>query len=159
MLASGCFCTNQVWIPSCVGMGSWMTKWIYENVSSLTVQHGKNTPHLPGQGRKFSSLNHPCSTANISYNSTVIYSTVLTQTRVTDWSSGFQFKLGNTMLLLTVPLPVIPLTVGLGENQTKKAGNNHATESAAFFSGNTVLFIKFIKTLTDKAPQCSHNPC
>lgn len=78
------------------------------------------------------------------------------QTQSTDSSCGYQFKLGNHAPPDCL-ISCYPTHCRAGENQKKKAGNNHATESVAFFPGNKVVSIKFLKTPTDKAPQCSHN--
>lgn len=127
-------------------------KWIYQNVSSLTAQHGKML-HVEWAGKKiFSSLKHPCSTPSVSYNLTATYSTVTTQTGITDWSSGFQFKLWNHTPS-DCPTSFYPTHCkAWWESQTNRAGNNYATGSVTSFKDNTVLSTMFLKTSTHKGP-------
>lgn len=108
----------------------------------------KNTPHLPGLGRKFSSLKHPCSTGSICYNSNAIYSTVQTQTKTkhNPQTHHVDFSLSwETTLLLTVSFPVIPLTVGLGENQTKKSWKQPCNRISCILSRQQSCIYQILK--------------
>ena len=100
----------------------------------------------------FSSLKHPCSTASVSCTLTATYSTVPTQTRITDWSSGFQFKLWNHAPS-DCPTSFYPTHCkAWWESQTNRAGNNYATGSVASLKDNTVISTMFLKTSTGKGP-------
>lgn len=138
-------------ISSCVSKGSCVEKWICQNVSSLTVQHGKNAPHWARQGRKsFQAWNIHVQPPESPITS-LLHSPLFWHKRDNRWSSGFQFKLWKH--IPDCPSSFYPPHCKSSwESQTNRAGNNYATASVASSKDNRVIITMFLKTSTSKGP-------
>lgn len=120
------------------------------NLSKCFKPTWQNAPRQAGQGRKhFQAWNiHvqlPVSAITSLLHIPLFWHKQGQQTDHLDFSLSYE-----TTLLLTVPLPFIPLTVRLGENH--RLCTNYATGSAASFKNNMVVSTMFLKTSTGKGP-------